>query len=81
MDDDAKTRAIVSHGRSRIYRQPPSRYLLGTACGGEKRGLQGDVRLVIYDVSKMSAGWIPTLASADAVCIAARRLIEHWLGK
>ena len=54
-------------------------YLVGTACGGEKRGLQDDVRPVIYDVSKMIAGWAPTLASAGEVRIAVRRLIEQWV--
>lgn len=44
---------------------------------GGKRGWPGDVPVVIYDVSKMkNLGWKASRASAEAVRIAARRLIE-----
>ena len=46
--------------------------------GGGRRGWPGDVPLVIYDVSKMrKLGWIATHTSAEAVRIAARRLVEQ----
>lgn len=46
---------------------------------GGKRGWPGDVPLVIYDVGKMKRlGWVARYTSADAVRIAARRLLEQW---
>lgn len=46
---------------------------------GGKRGWPGDVPVVIYDMSKMrKLGWMATHTSAEAVRIAARRLIEQW---
>lgn len=43
---------------------------------GGRRGWPGDVPLVIYDVSKMTKlGWTARCSSADAVRIAARRLL------
>ena len=45
-----------------------------------KRRWRGDVPLVIYDVGKKrSLGWVATHMSAEAVSIAARRLIEQWV--
>lgn len=47
---------------------------------GGRRGWPGDVPLVIYDVSKMEKlGWSAAHTSAEAVRIAARRLIEQWV--
>ena len=48
---------------------------------GGRRGWPGDVPLVIYDVSKMKQlGWVAASTSAEAVRIAARRLLERWVG-
>lgn len=48
---------------------------------GGKRGWPGDVPLVIYDVGKMRRlGWVARHTSAEAVKIAAKRLIENWVG-
>ncbi len=45
---------------------------------GGKRGWPGDLPLVSYDVSKMRRlGWVTTHTSAEAVRIAARRLIAQ----
>ncbi len=47
-------------------------------CTGGKRGWPGDVPLVIYDVGKMKElGWTAKHTSAEAVRIAARRLVEQ----
>lgn len=47
---------------------------------GGKRGWPGDVPVVRYDVSKMKElGWVARHTSAEAVRLAARRLVRQWV--